>query len=125
MNDFNPFKFSGRIGRLQYFGFAVIWGIILTVLAWGVGGTIDPDTGAGGGGGIGFYTLALIVYGIATISYSVRRFHDFDKSGWWVLLTLVPFVNFIVGLVLLVAPPVPGARQANDYGFRTGHEGAN
>lgn len=37
MNTFNPFRFDGRIGRLQYFGFAVIWAIGLIVVAMAVG----------------------------------------------------------------------------------------
>jgi uncharacterized membrane protein YhaH (DUF805 family) len=119
MTDFNPFKFSGRLGRLQYFGFAVIWAVILTVLFMAIGGSVDPETGAGGAGGGLFAILSMITYGIATISYAVRRFHDFDKSGWWVLLNLIPFVNFVVGLVLLFAPPSPSAQEENRYGYRT------
>lgn len=33
----------------------------------------------------------------------VRRFHDMGKSGWWSLLMLVPFVNFVTLIALLIA----------------------
>jgi len=106
MENFNPFTFGGRIGRLQYFGFGVIWGVIL-FLVFAVGG--------GTRGGTGLYFVAMVVYAIATISYAVRRLHDFDKSGWWYLLGFVPFANVVLALVLLLAP---GTAGANTYGVR-------
>lgn len=114
MDKFNPFTFSGRIGRLQYFGFGVIWGIILffTFSALGVGADADGNVGSGG---VLLSFLLIIVYGIATLSYGVRRLHDFDKSGWWYLLIFVPFANIVMGLILLLAP---GTQGANQYGTR-------
>jgi len=106
MENFNPFKFDGRIGRLQYFGFAVIWGVILFIL-FAIGG--------GTRGGAALYFVGMVVYAIATVSYGIRRLHDFDKSGWWYLLGFVPFVNFVLGLILLLAP---GTAGANTYGVR-------
>lgn len=40
---------------------------------------------------------------------------DFDKSGAWYLLVFVPFANFVMGLVLLLAP---ATRGPNQYGTR-------
>ena len=52
---------------------------------------------------------------------AVRRLHDTGKSGWWVLISLVPFVGGIVLIVLLAQPsegpnsygPVPSWPPAN------------
>src|SRR5690606_41601897 len=33
METFNPFRFEGRVGRLQYFGYSVVWGLVVTVMA--------------------------------------------------------------------------------------------
>lgn len=114
MNDFNPFEFEGRLGRLQYFGFGVIWAIILFVVAFAIGAGAGPDQEVGAGGSLALLGLMLLFY-LATISYGIRRLHDFDKSGLWYLLTFVPFVNLVMGLILLLAPGTPGA---NAYGTR-------
>ena len=112
MNDFDPFRFEGRLGRLQYFGFAVIWSVVFLVIALAFGG--DPDDPVGLGDAFASIGLTLLFF-VATISYGVRRLHDFDKSGLWYLLTFVPFAGFIMGLILLFAPGTPGA---NRYGVR-------
>ena len=44
----------------------------------------------------------------------VRRLHDTDKSGWWLLLALIPIVGIIV---LIVFWATDGTLGANDYGM--------
>jgi uncharacterized membrane protein YhaH (DUF805 family) len=39
---------------------------------------------------------------------SVRRLHDTDRSGWFVLLALIPLVGFIILLVFYVQEGTPG-----------------
>ena len=113
-DKFNPFTFAGRIGRLQYFGFAVIWAVIVLVVA-SLSTTGAANSGQIGAGGASAISILTIVYFIATLSYGVRRLHDFDKSGWWYLLTFIPFANIVMGLVLLLAP---GSVGPNGYGAR-------
>lgn len=55
-------------------------------------------------------TLATI---IPNIALSVRRLHDIDKSGWWVLIGLIPLVGWIV---LIVWACRPGQRAPNRFG---------
>jgi uncharacterized membrane protein YhaH (DUF805 family) len=107
MESFNPFVFQGRLGRMQYFGYGIIWGVILLVIAF-----ISGESR----GAVGLYIVAMIVFAIATLSYGIRRLHDFDKSGWWYLLMFIPYVNVVFGLVLLFAP---GTQGSNSYGVRT------
>ncbi|MEX2501196.1 MAG: DUF805 domain-containing protein [Trueperaceae bacterium] len=115
MEEFHPFRFEGRLGRLQYFGFGVIWGLIFFAVALAFGG--DPAGATEPGAGEALASLALLVtYAVAMVSYGVRRLHDFDKSGAWYLLMFVPFANVVMGLILLFAPGTPGA---NRYGTRT------
>ncbi len=45
-----------------------------------------------------------------TLAVSIKRWHDRDKSGWWVLVVLVPFVGWIVSVVasgVLAGTPGP------------------
>lgn len=115
MGNFNPFKFGGRIGRLEYFIFGIIWGAILLlvklVLTSGTGNVAN----ASAGGALVLLPLTA-VFLIATLSYGARRLHDFNQSAWLYLLMFVPIVNVIMGLVLLF---VPGTQGANNYGVRT------
>jgi uncharacterized membrane protein YhaH (DUF805 family) len=54
--------------------------------------------------------LALLVPSIAV---GVRRFHDQDKSGWFLLLALIPVVG---GLIVLVFMCLPGTSGPNRFG---------
>lgn len=112
MENFNPFKFDGRIGRLQYFGFGVIWVVILVVAAVIIGA---GSSNGGATGGAFLYFLLMLVYAVATLSYGARRLHDFDKSAWWYVIMFIPFANFVMALVLLLAP---GTQGPNTFGVR-------
>jgi uncharacterized membrane protein YhaH (DUF805 family) len=59
--------------------------------------------------------LILLIYGLLiffpSLSVSVRRLHDIGKSGWWVLITLVPFIGAIILIVFLALRSQPGVNQ--------------
>jgi uncharacterized membrane protein YhaH (DUF805 family) len=84
---------SGRARRKEYWFFVLFNIIISIVLAVidGVTGSFSPEAGMGLLGGI--YTLAVLIPGIAV---SVRRLHDTERSGWWLLIALVPLIGAIV-----------------------------
>ena len=46
-------------------------------------------------------TLALLLPGLAV---GIRRLHDIGRSGWWILIALVPFIGAIVLLVFALQP---------------------
>jgi uncharacterized membrane protein YhaH (DUF805 family) len=56
------------------------------------------------------YWLAVLVPGLAVC---VRRLHDIDKSGWFILISLIPAVGGIILIVLLCLDGTPGG---NTYG---------
>ena len=58
-----------------------------------------------------FIPSALPLYGVA-----VRRLHDINKSGWWVLVGVIPFVNIIGGLLLLYWMCKKGDQKDNRFG---------
>jgi uncharacterized membrane protein YhaH (DUF805 family) len=60
-----------------------------------------------------FELLVAIVCVLFQWSFLVRRIHDFDKSGWFSVLFLVPVVNIFVGLYLLLKR---GDENQNMYG---------
>jgi uncharacterized membrane protein YhaH (DUF805 family) len=54
--------------------------------------------------------LALFIPGLAV---GVRRMHDQDKSGWWLLIAFIPIIGWIVLLVFYLTD---GTRGTNQYG---------
>ena len=85
---------------------------MLFVIAGGIGG--DGE----GGGALATIVLAIGVIGalalfVPGIAVQVRRFHDQDRSGWFVLLSFVPYVG---GLILLVFMCLPGTVGPNRFG---------
>jgi uncharacterized membrane protein YhaH (DUF805 family) len=97
-------QFVGRAGRPEFWWFELSSFIIITVLS----ALAYVSVAFSVLGGI--YALAVLIPGIAV---AVRRLHDTGRSGWWLLLMLVPLVGFIVLLVFFVSegPPEP-----NQYG---------
>jgi uncharacterized membrane protein YhaH (DUF805 family) len=102
--------FHGRARRQEYWYFVLINVIISVALAIvdGVTGTYNSDVGLGLLSGI--YTLAVLIPGIAV---SVRRLHDIGRSGWWLLIVLVPLVGAIVLFIFMVLDSKP---EQNEYG---------
>lgn len=100
--------FGGRARRKEYwyfFLFNALIGIVLAIVD-GVTGTLVPGAGIGLLGGL--YSLAVFIPGFAV---TVRRLHDTGKSGWWLLIFLVPLVGVIVFLVFMVKDSQPGENQ--------------
>jgi uncharacterized membrane protein YhaH (DUF805 family) len=105
----NVFSFHGRRGHLSY----LLTGLLLTVIGFVIG-FLDGLSGSSDGSGSAILLLIVTAGGIWTgLAIAAQRFHDFGASGWWSLFILIPFVGFMVGLVLLFAP---GHKHANQYG---------
>lgn len=109
-----PFKrysdFDGRSRRKEYWMFTLGVIIVAVILSFienimGIGGVIfglyGPLTT--------LFVLAIIIPGLAV---QVRRFHDQDKSGWWVLLGIIPFGSLVVTVFMCLE----GTRGDNSYG---------
>lgn len=100
--------FSGRARRSEYWYF-VLFNIIFSIIAMmfdNLLGTAMPRVGYGPI--YGLYTLAIIIPGLAV---AVRRLHDVGKSGWFLLIALIPLIGAIWLLVLMVTEGKPGENQ--------------
>ncbi len=102
--------FEGRAQRAEYWYFILFTILISIVLAFidMATGTFNQETGFGVISGI--YSLAVL---IPTIAVGVRRLHDTNRTGWWILIGLIPLIGFIVLLVFFVMDSDP---SANEYG---------
>lgn len=94
--------FEGRAGRAEYWWFFLanfLIGLVIQVLAGVSDALVILSL---------IYSLALLIPGLAV---AVRRLHDTNKSGWWILISLVPLVGIIVLIVFLATDGDPGANQ--------------
>ncbi|MBW9112223.1 DUF805 domain-containing protein [Rhizobium cauense] len=97
--------FSGRAGRPEFWWFALFNVIASLILAF-----LDKAL-------FGYEILGAI-YGLVVLlpglGVAVRRLHDIDRSGWWLLVGLIPLVGWIV---LLVWYLTRGTAGPNQYGI--------
>lgn len=112
--EVRPFSHRGRLGRVRYIGYSVGLGLSINLLVAALGGASAAISDGGDllvGGG--FFVLAVLA---ATLSIllTIQRLHDFDTSGWWSVLNLVPFANVVLYLVLLIMPGTQGANRFGD-----------
>ena len=96
--------FTGRAMRSELWWF-VLFNIIVSVILGIVDGIIFGMSILQS-----LYALGTL---IPSIAVGVRRMHDIDKSGWWLLIALVPVIGVIV-LIYFYAQP--GQREANRFG---------
>ena len=96
-----------------------IYLVMMVALVGGMAGAVGGSTGAAGAGfatvAIAYVVLliwALYIFISFSISMTVRRLHDTNRSGWWWWLYLVPF-GLIVVFIFTVMPSSPGE---NNYG---------
>ena len=100
--------FEGRARRREYWFFALFVLIIQIVL-----NIVDRMTGTysavyqcGVLGGI--FSLAILLPALAV---GARRLHDTGRSGWWLLIGLIPLIGAIVLIVFFVLDSQPGTNQ--------------
>lgn len=118
---FMPLKryvdFSGRSRRKEYWMF-VLFVVIVTVILTLLTGTRETNYSSNGMGfsiqsQSPFVLLWFLAILLPSLAVQVRRFHDQDKSGWFVLLGLIPFVG---GIIVLVFMCMEGTHGDNRFG---------
>ncbi|MBD3807717.1 MAG: DUF805 domain-containing protein [Epsilonproteobacteria bacterium] len=105
--------FDGRASRSEYWWFALFQFLIYLVLTLVTGGIINYETGEMNSFGAIVLLLAVLALIVPAIAAAVRRLHDTDKSGWWYLISFIPYVG---GIILLVLLALPGTSEPNRFG---------
>jgi len=102
----NVTNFQGRAGLSAYWWYALallIVDVVLVIFSVAIGSVALSL----------LVDLVLFVAGLSALSVAVRRLHDTDKSGWMLLLGLIPFIG---GIILLVFMLLPGTPNQNRFG---------
>ena len=101
--------FSGRARRSEYWYFALftfLVGIVTGILDAILGTDYDNTSG-----GL-VNTLVSLVLFLPSLAVGVRRLHDTGRSGWWILIGLIPIIGWIVLFVFYLLDSGP----SNQYG---------
>lgn len=106
----NYVNFEGRARRKEFWYYTLcsfLIAVILVIIDKQMG-TFNQQTGMG---------LLGQIYGVAVflpaLAVCVRRLHDIGKSGWMVLINLIPFIGFLIFIYLAARQ---GDEGANEYG---------
>jgi len=101
--------FEGRSRRKEFWNFILFY-IIFYLAAFLIDNLFGFDPVNSTGLFTIIFALAMIV---PNLSVSVRRLHDTGRSGWWVLLGIIPIVGSIVLIIFYAQDSQPGT---NEYG---------
>ena len=97
----NYVNFAGRAIRSEYWYwvlFVIVVSIVASIIDAVLGTTLFNP----------IFSLAVL---LPSIAVGVRRLHDLDRSGWWLLLGLIPLIGAIVLIVWFVGRGTPGANR--------------
>jgi uncharacterized membrane protein YhaH (DUF805 family) len=98
-------RFDGRASRPAFWWW-LLFAILVAILVASMDGTIFEES----------LPLTLVVWlGLIppSLSVAIRRLHDTDRSGWWILISFIPIIGFVVLLVFYLQASDPGD---NGYG---------
>mgnify|MGYP004001944373 CR=1 FL=1 len=105
------FTANGRASRSEYWFFQLFF-IILSIPAMVFDENSTNDT----------YLILIIVSFVAililfipNICVSIRRLHDLNKTGWLILLSLIPFIGGLILFVMLIAKGTEGKNKFGNY----------
>ena len=101
----NYVNFSGRARRKEFWYFFLVQ-MGVTILAMIVDSIIfSSETGL-------FYAIVALGLFLPSLAVTARRLHDTGRSGWWILISLIP----LIGIVLIVFLVIDTKPEANRWG---------
>lgn len=116
------FSFAGRVNRARFWltllAVDVVASVLLSIVQVATGTSFVPDAegnmpSPGVGAGV-IVLIILIAWMWIGLAIGVKRFHDRNKSGWWILINLVPVIG---GLWYLIECGfLKGTTGPNQYG---------
>ena len=86
------FSFRGRAGRAEYWKFNIVFGVLLMIAGFIDGSMAPADDPFAYSTPWAQFLVSLIIL-IPGLAVGVRRLHDRNKSGWWLLIGLIPVIG--------------------------------
>jgi uncharacterized membrane protein YhaH (DUF805 family) len=118
MDFMNMFlSFNGRLRRMHFWvGLIILWVIEVIIMAVLIGPAMAAAASGGGGPGplalVGYLLVLVLVW--PALALQVKRWHDRDKSGWWVLISFVPLIGAL--WILIECGFLDGTPGPNRFG---------
>jgi uncharacterized membrane protein YhaH (DUF805 family) len=88
--------FTGRARRAEYWWFVLFYCLLIGALT-----IVDVMVMSARAGGGVLSSLASLALFLPTLAVAVRRLHDTDRTGWWVLIGFIPLIGWIIYLVFV------------------------
>lgn len=110
----NYANFSGRARRKEYwmYGlFYVLFMLILVIASAVICAMMEMNSLEINRVVIFIVICAYLALLIPTLAVLVRRLHDINKSGWWCLISFVPYVGIIILFIFALLDSTPGRNQ--------------
>ena len=116
--------FSGRARRMEFWlfwlfliGIEIVFSILIGMVGGSTMAMVDPNGFAAmSGPAMGLwalYGLVMLALLIPSLAVGIRRLHDTNRTGWWILLALIPFLGALVLIIFYLLDGTPGP---NKYG---------
>lgn len=110
----NVLNFSGRASRREFWYFHLVMFLVPFAASLYAALVMPPETLLTFANWIeanpGYLSISLVFW-VMSWSLLVRRLHDSDRRGWWVLISFVPLLGALVLLVFAVQPGTPGPNR--------------
>lgn len=106
-------QFTGRSSRKEFWMFQLVYVALFVAGSVLIGGTMDSygDLSPFGNVVLGLIILAVLGLFVPLLAVEVRRFHDQNRSGWFVLLNLIPYVGVVIVFVMMLLEGTSGENR--------------
>jgi uncharacterized membrane protein YhaH (DUF805 family) len=97
----NYVGFSGRAVRSEYWYwilFVIIAEIVTSIIDYAIGAQVTTGL------------FGLVTF-LPSLAVAIRRLHDTDRTGWWILLGLIPLIGWIILLIWYCSRGTPGPNR--------------
>lgn len=117
--------FSGRARRMEFWlfwlfliGIEIVFSILIGIAGGSMMAISDPNVGFAAMSGpakglFGLYCLVMLGLLIPMLAVAFRRLHDTNRTAWWILIGLIPFLGALVLFIFYLLDGTPGS---NKYG---------
>jgi uncharacterized membrane protein YhaH (DUF805 family) len=116
----NYFNFQTRSRRSEYWYFSLF--LFLVFIATGLADMLLFNTAASESGPL--YVISMLATFIPSLAVSVRRLHDIERSGWYLLLCLIPIVGLIILIYWMCQPGTSGQNRFGEDPVEAGEVAA-
>ena len=109
------FDFKGRASRSEYWYFQLLFTLTyMPIIVFEESEKLEDIIIA--------LAITMIILIMPAITVSVRRFHDINRSGWFTLLNLIPYIGWIIVSLMLIRKGIQGKNRFGAYPLKLNYK---